>query len=301
MGYYVHHHGLGHATRFRAVRDASAHWMVPISECVLADSYGQPGVHLPSDRPPSVTGRDDVAADGALHWAPLVSSSAGPRLSAFVTWLDTAQPSGVVVDVSVEAVLTCRLAGVRTVVVRQHGRRTDDAHTLGYRVADKLLAPWPRELEDPATPDWIVTKTEYVGFVCAARSGPATASPPAVAVVGADDVVVLWGSGGGTLADSALAAMADAVAGRIHLVGACFDAPGAGRWINDPRINPVGWVDDVAPLLANRPTVVASAGNNTVALAARSGARSWSSRNAVPSMSSTPTPAASTRWEPLWP
>jgi len=100
-------------------------------------------------------GRDPTAA-GTLHWAPIAPSLGTARLVRFVGWLHETQSAGVVVDVSVEAALTCRLAGVPTVVVRQHGDRTDSAHELSYRQAARLLAPWPRALEHPDTPDWVV-------------------------------------------------------------------------------------------------------------------------------------------------
>ncbi len=269
IGYYVHHHGMGHVARFRAVRDASRHWIVPISERALTDSCRRPGVRLPSDcSSPAPSG--DVTAGGALHWAPLVADISSPRLGAFVRWLDAARPIGVVVDVSVESLLTCRLAGVPTIALRQHGDRSDDAHILGYRVANRLLAPWPIELEDPSTPQWIIDKTDHIGFVWTEFSYSETESTPtAVAEVGPCDVVVLWGSGGGTLSDVAVSALADAGDARVHLVGSPFDAGVAARWTRDRRVNVVGWVDEVAPLLVNRPVVVTSAGNNTVALAAR--------------------------------
>ena len=155
IGYYVHHHGSGHRSRFEAVapllRDVTA-----ISELDIPG-----GLRLPSDVPSGAI--VDPCADGAFHWVPLHPDAAG-RLQILTAWLASRHPAGVVVDVSVEAAVSCRLAGVPTVMVRQLGRRCDRAHELGYRVCDRLIAPWPEELDEDAS-GWIRDKTVYVGYL----------------------------------------------------------------------------------------------------------------------------------------
>lgn len=76
--------------------------------------------------------------------------------------------------------------------------RTDSAHELSYRQAARLLAPWPRALEHPDTPDWVVAKTVHVGFIGGTDTVQRASSTPDVAP-GPNDVVVLWGTGGGHL------------------------------------------------------------------------------------------------------
>lgn len=260
VGYYVHHHGVGHLARFRAIDAASAVDLVAISELPIAA-----GVRLPSDVPWMEA--VDPTAGGALHWAPLASCTATPRLKVLVDWLDAVRPSAMVIDVSVEAAIACRLAGVPTVVVRQLGDRTDVAHRLAYASARRLLAPYPAAFES-STDAEVLAKTDHVGFIAplpAAAEVAAAVGDPAVDV-GADDAVVLWGAGGGQLGGGAVDAIAANVDGTVYCAGRQIwpdaDPPTAANVVA------LGWVASPGSLLTARPLVVGSAGNNAVALVA---------------------------------
>jgi UDP-N-acetylglucosamine--N-acetylmuramyl-(pentapeptide) pyrophosphoryl-undecaprenol N-acetylglucosamine transferase len=262
IAYYVHHHGIGHLTRYRAISAASSDRLHPVTE--LDTDLGSTGLRLPPDCRPGNNTRDPTA-HGALHWAPLAPDALAPRLARLATWLEQRRPVGAVVDVSVEAMLSFRLAGLPLIAVRQHGDRSDDAHHLGHRIAERLIAPWPAALENPRTPAWIVDKTDHVGFVVHRLA--VGSEPSAEPIAGPDDVVVLWGSGGGSFPVDAVTALAQAAGGAtVHLVGHYFD----GLDVPD-RVRAHGWVDDVEPLLRERPVVVASGGNNTIAVAATTG------------------------------
>ncbi|MEP2371108.1 glycosyltransferase [Ilumatobacter sp.] len=255
IGYYVHHHGAGHVARYRKIVEASGDRFVPISELTLPG-----GLRLPPD---VVSHGTDESADGALHWAPVGDHGSARRSRIFGDWLDDARPRGVVIDVSVEAALLCRLFGVATVVVRQHGVRTDGPHLMAYRSARRLLAPFPSELEHRDTPAWVTRKTEYAGFIGGGPHGPTTPPPAPSSNPGPDDVVVLWGTGGGQLSpDDAAGIVRAAGPGRVWFAGR------EGSRFASLGIVDCGWVADVASLLRSSPTVVASAGNNVVADAA---------------------------------
>ncbi len=258
IGYYVHHHGAGHVARYRKIAEASADGFVPISEVALPG-----GVRLASD---VVWNGTDASAGGALHWAPVGDHGSARRSRVFGDWLDDARPRGVVIDVSVEAALLCRLFGVATVVVRQHGDRTDGPHLMAYRSARRLLAPFPSQLEHRDTPAWITQKTEYAGFI--GGGGHDVATPPAdpASAPDADDIVVLWGTGGGGLSSNDAAGIVRAAGnGRVWFAGR------DGARFQSLGISDAGWVTDVASLLRSAPTVIASAGNNVVADAAFAG------------------------------
>ena len=218
------------------------------------------GVHLAGDVP--VTVRDPTAG-GSLHWAPIASPAPAARAKQIVDWIVRTGPCGVVVDVSVEAASLCRLAGVPTIVMRQHGERTDPAHQAAYSSAQRLIAPFPVELEHALTPEWVVAKTDHVGFV--GGPPPHSRMDESSDVPTADDIVVLWGTGGGRFDRHDLVALVIAARpGRVWTVGSGIDS-------HDVDVIDVGWVDEVRSVLANRPVVVASAGNNVVADAATAG------------------------------
>lgn len=262
VGYYVHHHGRGHASRFRRISDA---WTFE-NELVALSESDVGGIELVPDVPECPL---DPTAGGVFHWAPVGDPTLAHRAAQIVGWLCARTPRGCVVDVSVEAALLCRLAGVATVVVRQHGDRTDVAHDLAYRSARRLLAPFPQELEHRMTPDWVVDKTDYSGFI-GAGDAPSCRPPPFV--VDSDDVIVLWGAGGGELSDDSLKALCCAVwPNRVICAGNIGAARSVGQSGSGSNLVRLGWLDRIGPLLTSRPTIVSSAGNNTVADAATAG------------------------------
>jgi hypothetical protein len=259
VAYYVHHHGRGHWTRYSAIRDAADYAIRSISELEDAD------VVLPSDVPGEpVSG----AAAGAptLHWAPDAHRTGLPRARRLLDTLATWDVDTFVVDVSVEAALLGRLAGIAPIVVRQHGCRTDRAHRNAYDVARCLLAPFPEVLEHPSTPAEVRRRTEYVGYVVATPAVDVSDAHDAAddAPRGdADDVVVLWGAGGDPPPGAWIDELAQSVRGVVHVLG-CRPATTAGNVVVH------GWVPRPDRFLAARPTVVTTCGNNTISLVGRS-------------------------------
>jgi hypothetical protein len=262
IGYYVHHHGAGHVARFSGISDA---WPSAIELVALSQIALDGGVVLPSD---VVGAGSDPTAGGALHWAPVGDPQLARRAALMVDWCADTEPLGVVVDVSCEAALLFRLAGTPTVVVRQHGDRTDAAHTAAFRSARRLLAPFPECLEAPDTSDWIVAKTDYCGFIAPTVRSESDDAPGVVGDpdVSEDDIVVLCGAGGGRLGAEQLETLAHiASPHRVVVIGEHRDD------LRSSNIVVTGWVDDVRSWLRNSPLVVASAGNNAVADAASAG------------------------------
>lgn len=95
--------------------------------------------------------RDDQAeqaveptAHGALHWAPHRNSGFRARMDKFARWVADAQPAAVATDVSVEIATFARLLGVPVIVVALPGKRVDAPHVLAHRLADHIIAAWPR-------------------------------------------------------------------------------------------------------------------------------------------------------------
>lgn len=80
-------------------------------------------------------------------------------------WVSRARPEAVVVDVSVEVAAFVRLLGVPVIVMALPGNRIDDPHVFVHRLADHIVAAWPRAL---CVPPWLRQwehKTSYVGGI----------------------------------------------------------------------------------------------------------------------------------------
>lgn len=258
LGWYVHHHGSGHATRARCVLGHLDDVTVLTS---LVETWPVDVVPLPMDVPAGGSDGPRSTPQGRLHHVPVGVSDVTSRAATVVRWLEDVRPDAVVVDASVEVTLLTRLSGVAPVVVRMHGDRTDPAHLTGLDAAVSLLAPYPEFLEDPDTPAWVRDRTTYVGGF--SRHDGRPDDQEVVEVPWRADgqhVVVMSGTGGDGFDSDELVAAARATPDWTwHLLG--DGAPVAHPPAN---LDPTGWIDDVFPYLFHADVVVASAGHNTV-------------------------------------
>ncbi|MGF6768741.1 UDP-N-acetylglucosamine:LPS N-acetylglucosamine transferase [Paraburkholderia sp. GAS199] len=163
VGYYVHHHGRGHERRAFAVAAE-----LPVTVTLFGSNLpvgnspeGVRNCNLPADH------EEGVVADSFahLHYAPLGVKGIRERSRILVDWFEANWPCVLVVDVSVEVAALARLCSIPVIYVRQRGMRLDMAHQLAYESAASLLAPYPRELEEPTAPEHWRSKTDYTGHI----------------------------------------------------------------------------------------------------------------------------------------
>ncbi len=253
IGYYAHHHGVGHVTRADAIARSMSEPMTVLS------SRARPTAHaatewlsLPLDVDEST---DAVAqassAGGVMHWAPHDVDGLTERMAIIAQWVAREKPSAVVVDVSVEVAMFLRLMGVRVIVMAIPGERADPIHGLAYRAATHIVAPWSREVYDPI---WLLPyadKTTFSGSISrfAERERTSLSGVPTVVVLGA---------AGGTSLTRDLVDSWSAVDARFE-----FRALGVAGG---------DWIDDVWPVLCSAALVVTHAGQNAVADVAAAGA-----------------------------
>lgn len=243
IGWYVHHHGAGHAARLRA----TSPWL---DEVTALTSAGGP---LPCERVELPLDLDDVpedqAAGGTLHWVPVGNAGLRERMALISRWIARARPAAMVVDVSVEVALLARLHGVPTVVVAQRGVRTDAPHALAYAQAAAVVAPWTAGTHHAT--DGLPEDTVFTGAI--SRFDAAAFGPPE-----GDDVLLLLGAGGHGVDARAVAAAAAATPSRTwHVAG--------GLDLRAPGVVCHGAGGDVEALLRRCSVVVGSAGGNVVA------------------------------------
>ena len=172
VGFYVHHHGSGHATRCKqlaaALPTGAPYRFFGSDATHFPTPWRQHFTLLPPDVDPS-TGphrRDpstDLLADEVLHYAPTDMPGLSQRMATIAEWIAEEQPAYFVVDLSVEIALFVRLCGCPVHLVRLHGRRTDLAHTAAFGLANSTLAPFAPCMEDAHTPAWLRQKTRYLG------------------------------------------------------------------------------------------------------------------------------------------
>jgi UDP-N-acetylglucosamine--N-acetylmuramyl-(pentapeptide) pyrophosphoryl-undecaprenol N-acetylglucosamine transferase len=190
IGYYVHHQGLGHRQRMRSIAGRLERPCTVLSSLAAEGVDAMPWVQLPWD---NTAGSVDATANGTLHWAPRHDDGLRRRMALIARWIDETRPDLMVVDVSVEVAMLCRLLGVPTVVVAMRGDRFDRAHRAAYDAAHALLAPWAAEFAVDDWPQAWRRKTFHAGAI----SRFADRRPPATQLHdGPRRALVLWGSGG---------------------------------------------------------------------------------------------------------
>ena len=175
-------------------------------------------------------------------------------MAAVARWVAEAQPEAFVTDVSVEIAVFVRLLGVPVIVVALPGKRIDAPHVLAHRLADHIVAAWPRELCVPA---WLrphAEKTTYVGGisrfdgrVCSSTDGVISVARTSVSDEGVR-ILVLGGA-----SESFDVEIGD---GAQACPGTTWTALGAtsSRWTDDP------W-----PQICTADVIVTHAGQSCVA------------------------------------
>ncbi|MBM2620348.1 hypothetical protein JIG36_33040 [Actinoplanes sp. LDG1-06] len=244
-GWYIHHHGAGHLTRFRAVRPHLPGDVVVFSSLPQPESLpaATTWVHLDRDDDGDTAGADPTVG-GLLHWAPLGHAGHARRFAAITGAIADRRFDRFVVDVSVEVALLVRLLGVPTVVVTQPGDRSDTPHRLAYASATRVLAPWPVGVHASSVAPTLVE----VGGISRFDGRERDVEPDP------GRVLVLGGGVAGSDLASAAAATPET---QWQLAGGT-----ASTWIEDP------W-----EALQRAEVVVAAAGQNSVADLAAAGAR----------------------------
>ncbi|EHK82522.1 MULTISPECIES: glycosyltransferase [Rhodococcus] len=245
IGYYIHHHGHGHRTRASSICADLRTPVTALSSAPLgtaADVFDDV-VLLPRDDLAVDTAQDTTAHD-VLHWVPTHDDGLRERMHALGSWIAATRPSLLVVDVSVEVTLLARLYGIPVVVLAMPGERTDTAHTLAYRVADHLIAPWSQDVYDP---HWLRSyATSYVGGISRFDGRPS----PTRTAGEKPRVLVMSGSGGSSITVDDLHRFSSRYPQYVWEGLGVAGGP---------------WVDDPWPVLTGADVVIGHAGQNTVA------------------------------------
>ncbi len=207
IGYYVHHHGRGHATRALEIARRLPGPVTGFGSLPSPPGWPGPWHVLPDDVPHLPL---DPTAGGVVHWAPLAHPGHRDRFAILARHLG-GEVDTLVVDVSCEVALFARIMGVRTAVVALRGDRADRPHRAAYDSAGVLIAPWTEETPEPGwSAEW-TRKAAFVGPMSRFDAEPTPRSPAPRG--GARRVLVMWGGGGCSVTPEDLAAAEAATPG----------------------------------------------------------------------------------------
>jgi UDP-N-acetylglucosamine--N-acetylmuramyl-(pentapeptide) pyrophosphoryl-undecaprenol N-acetylglucosamine transferase len=249
IGYYVHHHGRGHLTRATEIARRLREPVTVLSSLPRPERIEPFAGWVELARDEAGRSGADLDAGGTLHFAPLGCEGYTERMGQIAGWLTHHTPRLMVVDVSVEVTVLCRVLGTPVLVVALPGVRDDEAHRLGYRLARHILAPWSRQVYQPAHLREFDSKCSYVGAF--SRFDRHQRQPPP----GRRQVLALFGAGGSQVGPDALGAAQQSTPGWTWVT-----AGGAGQT----------WVEDVWPRLLDSDVVITHGGQNALAEVAAS-------------------------------
>lgn len=258
IAFYVHHHGSGHFTRVAQILNKLKSF-----EITLLGSNLQPYAHLLPENielihlPMDIPAEEDLYVQNGdtvdvLHYAPLNIKGVNDRVAMMTAFFQKKQPLLLIVDVSVEVTLLARLAGVPTIVMRQHGLREDLPHLMAYQSAALLLAPFSKSIS-PKSAQWVIDKTEYVGGFSRFSKGHSEAEKH-------HHVAIVVGSGGTSIDAQFVEHLANACSDfYFHVIGKI-----KGEHHPFPNIEYCGHLDEPKSILDLCSVVIGNTGHNTV-------------------------------------
>lgn len=196
-----------------------------------------------------------------FHNVPLGWGQITDSIAQITQWFSQVKPAVFVVDVSAELALLARICSVPCVHVRQHGDRSDIAHSSAYQSCVGLLAPYDESLEHVSTPEWIRKKTCYMGGEM--REDTSNTQADSMVFDSAKKVItVISGKGGSGIAYAPLTLAARCLPDyQFHVLG---EVRREWHETDAPNLICHGWVNNPCDFIKHSDLVIASCGNTTV-------------------------------------
>ncbi|WP_148863569.1 glycosyltransferase family protein [Marinobacter fonticola] len=278
VGYFVHHHGHGHAKRCLAITRQMHPRPVTIF-CAKPEIFPDLPDNANIVRIPDFHGKQarseqlhNQPACLALDCAPVGVSAIRGTGGIIASWLAREDPALFVVDVSAELALLGRICSVPVVKIRMHGDRGDQAHQAAYSACAAMLAPYDASLEQADWPSHFRQRTFYTGgLIDTSVAVPSKAEARERLGLSQDQHIftVVAGNGGVGIPIAPVTLAARAYPDALWLtVGKTVRY---GHETDFSNLMDVGWVDNVNDYLAAADVVVATPGDTLTHEIARVG------------------------------
>lgn len=260
--FYIHHHGAGHITRVleivKTIRKQCSCDIALLGTGLSKYLQDIPNGIKTIDLPPDIPNKEDsyhcLNPVRHLHYSPLNIANLVERNALIVEHLRENPKTICIIDVSCEVTQLVRLCGVPSVVVRQHGNRTDLAHQLAYESAAHIIAPYSQEMSSDVEEGRYAAKTLFSGGFSRFDGHSAVYKEQK------DHIALIVGKGGTNLGDRFLRHLQTQLSGRytLHVIG---DVDGKSLGNN---IVFHGHLPDPSAVLDRCTVVLCNAGHNTI-------------------------------------
>lgn len=273
IGYFVHHHGSGHLRRCWAIvkrlkTDVVVFTAGSFAGCGEADALPPhvrvqtiPDFHAVG---PATDALLSEPRSSGMDCAPLGVAELRQGMAAMARWIGEADPMLMVVDVSSEVALLCRLLSVPIVAIRLHGSRSDLPNRIANESCSAFIAPFDERLEQEDWPSVFRDRTRYLGGMAPPASRWSRSDARNHLRLGEHAHLIVSASGGGDIGNHAGSLSLLARARPDSMVWSVGNTFRGGHETDFSNFREVGWVEDLAPYIAAADLVVASAGDTLV-------------------------------------
>ena len=255
IGYYAHQHGSGHC-RFADLFSRNFEQKVNIFTSVDYNFHKRDNLWLLEDENPDGTAypQNQVQPPDYLHYSPVGQQSIQKRSLQLLETIVKEKIELLIVDVSAEIAALARASSIAYAYVKLPGNRNDSAHLQAFQGAVFVLAYYPKEFEDPCTPQWLVEKTIYLGFLTSSNFSNIERHSQSIS-----DIAVISGMGGNENLETHLPYLVNRFPNaRFHLCGNFNTA------FDHPKVIRHGYVTNLDRKLQECDLIIANCGLNTV-------------------------------------
>lgn len=178
IGYYAHHHGSGHCRqidKLATLLPIEARQQLTVFTSLAPEAYTFASIneqqivrlYAEDERPDDVLkGRaGEHWQPASLHYSPVGNADIQKRSHQILSTIVQRKIDLMIIDVSAEVAMLCRVASIPYLYVRLPGLRDDTPHLDAFAGALALLAPYPQILESDLTFSWVCQKTLYLDFI----------------------------------------------------------------------------------------------------------------------------------------
>ncbi len=162
--YFINCNGSGHWQKAQAILQHINQTVYVVAE-YKPEYISLPNQHCFIPITPLRNLDDCEFSNDAIHIKKFNNRTYLPRVTKIIDLINQYNIHYAVLDVSVDLAMLCRLVDVPYLYFAMHGNRTDNAHLQAYSAADKLLATYPKEIEQTKIEKWIIRKTHYVNGI----------------------------------------------------------------------------------------------------------------------------------------
>lgn len=163
IGYYAHSHGSGHLKNALQLKELLGElYIITDSTSPLVD---ESMTVIQKEDFPEGYSHPEASSSDCLHHYSVGDPRIRIRYAQFLAFVISNRIDFMIVDVSVEIAMFCKLCSIPYAYVRLFGDRCDLPHREAFSGAQFMLAYFPDYLEDPSTDEAVQRKSLYLGWV----------------------------------------------------------------------------------------------------------------------------------------